>query len=52
MFNLLGIKFSNDYKEQFWKAILYDISNNRENQFEIRLREIMEYEVRGRTFKL
>jgi hypothetical protein len=47
----LGIKFNRDHKEQLWGAILYDINNNRENQYEIRLRKIMEYEIRGQTFK-
>jgi hypothetical protein len=47
----LGIRFSREHKEQFCGALLFDISNNRKNQYEIRLREIMELEIRGRTFK-
>jgi hypothetical protein len=51
IFNWLGIRYSRDHKEQFWEAILFDIHNNKENQYKIRLREIMEYGVRGRYFK-
>jgi hypothetical protein len=51
IFNWLGIRYSREHKEQFWEAILFDIHNNKENQYEIRLREIMEYNVRGRYFK-
>jgi hypothetical protein len=47
----LGIKFDGEHKEQFWKTIQYDISNNQEQKFEIRLRQIMEYEIRGEKFK-
>jgi hypothetical protein len=42
IFNWLGIRFSREHKEPFWEAMLYDINNNRENQYEIRLREILE----------
>jgi hypothetical protein len=37
IFNWLGINFDGSNKEQFWKAILYDISNNQEQLYEIRL---------------
>jgi hypothetical protein len=47
----LGINFDGHHKEQFWKAILYDISNNQEQLYEIRLRQIMEFEVNGTKFK-
>jgi hypothetical protein len=47
----LGINFNGHHKEQFWKAILYDISNNQEQLYEIRLRQIMEFEVNGTKFK-
>jgi hypothetical protein len=51
IFNWLGINFEGNHKEQFWKAILYDISNNQEQLYEIRLRQIMEFEVNGTKFK-
>jgi hypothetical protein len=38
IFNWLGINFDGNHKEQFWKAILYDISNNQEQLYEIKLR--------------
>jgi hypothetical protein len=41
IFNWLGINFNGHHKEQFWKAILYDISNNQEQLYEIRRRQIM-----------
>jgi hypothetical protein len=50
-FNWLGIRYSRKHKEQFWEAIIFDIHNNKENQYKIRLREIKEYDVRGRYFK-
>jgi hypothetical protein len=51
IFNWLGIKLSTYHKEQFWEAVLHNVSNNRKNQYEIGLREIMEYEIRGGIFK-
>jgi hypothetical protein len=51
IFSWLCINFNPHHKEQFWKAILYDISNNQEQLYEIRLRQIMEFEVNGTKFK-
>jgi hypothetical protein len=51
IFNWLGINFDGNHKEQFWKAILYDVSNNQEQHYEIRLRQIMEFEMNGTKFK-
>jgi hypothetical protein len=44
IFNWLDINFDGNHKEHFWKAIIYDISNNQEQMYEIRLRQIMEFE--------
>jgi hypothetical protein len=49
--NWLGIKFDNQHKEQFWQTIQYDISHDQGKLYEIRLREIMEFEVMGDKFK-
>jgi hypothetical protein len=51
IFNWLGINFERNHKEQFRKAILYDISNNQEQLYEIRLPQIMEFELDGTKFK-
>jgi hypothetical protein len=37
IFNWLGINFDGNHKEQFWKAIIYNVSNNQEQLYEIRL---------------
>jgi hypothetical protein len=49
VFKWLGISYN--FKEQFWEAIQYDIANGQENLYEVRLRQIMEFEVRRRTFR-
>jgi hypothetical protein len=51
IFNWLGINFDYHHKEQFWKAIQYDVANDQEQLYEIRLRQIMEYEICGERFK-
>jgi hypothetical protein len=51
IFNWLGIKFNKEHKEQFWKAIDYDRINDQEQLYEIRLREIMEFELLGKRNK-
>jgi hypothetical protein len=47
----LGINFNGNHEEQFWKVILYDVSNNQKQLYEIRLRQIMEFKVNGTKFK-
>jgi hypothetical protein len=47
----LGINFNGHHKKQFWTAILYDISNNQEQLYEISIRQIKEFEVNGTKFK-
>jgi hypothetical protein len=37
IFNWLGIRYSREHKEQILEAVLFDIQNNKENQYEIRL---------------
>jgi hypothetical protein len=51
IFHWLGINFDGHHKEQFWKAIQYDVANNQEQLYEIRLRQIMEFEINGEKFK-
>jgi hypothetical protein len=51
IFNWLGLNFDGNHKEHFWKAILYDISNNQEQMYEIRLPQIIEIGVNGNKFK-
>jgi hypothetical protein len=51
IFNWLDINFDSHHKEQFWKTINYDLSHDQVQKYEIRLRQIMENEVNGRTFK-
>jgi hypothetical protein len=51
IFNWLWINFYDHHKEQFWKAILYEISNNQEQLYKIRLRQIMEFEINEGKFK-
>jgi hypothetical protein len=48
IFNWLEIKFDKEHKEQFWKAIDYDRTNDQEKLYEIRLREIIEFEMKGK----
>jgi hypothetical protein len=51
IFNWLGIKFDKEHKEQFWKVIDYDRINDQEQLCEIRLIEILEYEMNGKRYK-
>jgi hypothetical protein len=51
IFNWLGINFDGRPKEQLWKAIQYDVANSQENLYEIRPRQIMEFEICGEKFK-
>jgi hypothetical protein len=49
IFSWLDINYN--FKEQFWETIQYLIANGQENLFEIRIIQIMEFEVRERTFR-
>jgi hypothetical protein len=51
IFNWLGINFDGHHKKQLWKAIQYDVANSQENLYEIRLRQIIEFEICGEKFK-